>query len=111
MAEAEQEAARIVNAARAHAVAIIEEAQRAPSLPPDEARRLQEALQLFSRTNSDLMRELRLLSDALVPRENPALAEAHRGAAFEEAAHRAALAEAARDAALEEATYRSRSDF
>jgi len=68
IAEAEGEAARIIEAARAHSMAILEDARRAPSLPPEDAHQLQEALQLFSRTNGDLMNELRLLSEALVPK-------------------------------------------
>jgi len=75
IAEAEVEAAIILEAARVQSAAIIEEAQRAPSLPPDDAHRLQEALQLFARTNGDLMRELRLLSEALAPRGDPEAGE------------------------------------
>ena len=99
LAEAEEEAAKIVNAARAHALAIIQEAQRAPSLPPDEASRLQEALQLFSRTNTELMRELRLLSEALVPR-GEAVSTGHSVPSG-----RAALTEPRPDRALEEVSY------
>lgn len=75
LANAEVEAASILEAAKAQATAIIEEAQRAPRLPAADARQLREALQLFSRTNSALMSELRLLADALVPRDEPVPAE------------------------------------
>lgn len=75
--DAEEDALRIIDAAEAHAAGLVEEARARVTFSSHDAAQLRQALEDFSRTNTDLVRELQQLSRLLDGAATSALAEPH----------------------------------
>ena len=75
--DAEEDALRIIDAAEAHAAGLVEEARARVTFSSHDATQLRQALEEFTRSNTDLVVELQQLSRLLDGVAPIALAEPH----------------------------------